>query len=455
MKRRIIFTLFVIITIKSYSQNFVHANGKLIIDTSGNEILLKGVNIGGWLVPENWMCGIYDSTDATNRNSLKMLELRFTQLEVDNLVDKWQDNWFKQEDLEIISNSGFNFIRVPFGWRNLQDRNMNWKLDSTGNIDFRRLDWIVNEAKNNNMYVLFDYHYWLNQDVAYNVISDVDSVKTHTAILWKEVANHFKDNNAVLGYDLLNEPTGSWGDHVMDMIYDSIRSVDTNHLISIEWTYPDTVRWKNVMYQDHFYALSSSNLAGNQQIFNDVYVPILNLHDSLNVPFYVGELHTFNSDSTLEWLLSELCLRNIHWSPWTYKTVNMWGWGMINTMPINVSVNINTDSYNTILTKWESTGNESNWFFMTNLHQIWSDATDCNSYLSNSNGVTIPEFSVYPNPAINKVYFSRYSNIQLYDCFGNLLMITNSPVIEIDISNLNVGMYILKDEHSSFKIFKN
>lgn len=439
----------------AFSQAFVHAEGNKIIDTSGNEILFNGVNIGGWLVPENWMCGLTDSTDLTNRNSLKMLEQRFTDEQVNNLVNTWQDNWFKEEDLEILENSGFNFIRVPFGWRNLQDRNMNWRLDSLGNIDFSRFDWIVNEAKERNMYVLFDYHIWLNQDIAYNVISDVDSVKTHTAILWKEVANHFKDNKAVLGYDLLNEPTGSWGDHVMDLIYDSIRSVDTNHLISIEWTDPDTVRWKNVIYQDHYYALSAPTLAQNQQIFNDVYVPSLNEHNALNVPFYVGELHTFNSDSTLEWLLSELCARNVHWSPWTYKTVNMWGWGMINTMPNNVSVNLNTDSYNTILSKWEATGNPSNWFFMTNLHQIWSEATDCFAQLSVNPEKEIQDISVYPNPTNNKIYFTSNSRVELFDCFGNLLMKTLTPVNEIDISNLNGGMYILKTDQSSFKIFKD
>ncbi|MBK7228372.1 MAG: hypothetical protein IPH97_05820 [Ignavibacteriales bacterium] len=38
-----------------YSQGFLHRDNKKIVDGNGNEILLKGMGLGGWLVQEGYM----------------------------------------------------------------------------------------------------------------------------------------------------------------------------------------------------------------------------------------------------------------------------------------------------------------------------------------------------------------------------------------------------------------
>src|SRR5512135_1180842 len=46
------------------SQGFIHASGTTIVDGTGSEILLRGMGLGGWLVPEGYMIGTnapYDS----------------------------------------------------------------------------------------------------------------------------------------------------------------------------------------------------------------------------------------------------------------------------------------------------------------------------------------------------------------------------------------------------------
>lgn len=339
---------------------------------------MRGVNLGGWLVTENWMCGIKDDSDPDGRSALFTLEKRFSPDEVKELVKTWQDHWITTSDLDKIKSLGFTFVRVPFWWRNLQDKDRNWFRDNQGNVDFTRMDWIVAEAGKRNLRVLFDYHIWLDQNLKYDGISGVDSVVQHSAEVWKVVASHFKGNATVLGYDLLNEPTGSWNAYVMDAMYQAVRSEDPDHIISIEWTDVDTTRWKNVVYQDHFYGLDESTLEGNIAKFNTKFQPIIDKHRSMDVPFYVGEFQASqNSDTALSWLLQTFCDQGVSWSGWTYKTNNMWGWGMISIYPDQTQVNLETDSYNEILTRWAKTSESSNWYELTNVRDGWSNGAKC------------------------------------------------------------------------------
>lgn len=55
------------------------------------------------------------------------------------------------------------------------------------------------------------------------------------------------------------------------------------------------------------------------------------------------------------------------------------------------------------------------------------------------------KLAFYPNPTYNKVYFnSKVESIILYNLNGQILNEWNYPIGEIDISELNAGIYILK-----------
>ena len=394
--------LFLIVALPAMAmaQNLLRVSGQKIIDPStGSEFIMRGVNLGGWLVTENWMCGIKDDSDPGGRSALQTLEKRFSPAEVKELVDVWQDHWITTDDLDKIKSMGFSFVRVPFWWRNLQDKDRNWIKGSDGKVDFTRMDWIVQEAAKRQLRVLFDYHIWLDQHIKYDGISGVDSVVNHSAEVWKVVAAHFKNNATVLGYDLLNEPTGSWNAYVMDAMYQAVRSVDPDHIISIEWTDADTARWKNVLYQDHFYNLDGPTLEDNIAKFNKDFQPIIDKHKTLNVPFYVGEFQASQiSDSALSWLLNNFCDQGVSWSGWTYKTNNMWGWGMISVYPDLTQVNIETDSFAEIRTRWARTSESANWYELANVRDGWTKGAKCGipDPVSILNERRVPSHTTYP-----------------------------------------------------------
>ena len=74
MDKIFLFILFILLTLVLKSQGILHVSGNKITDQSGHQVILRGVNLGGWLVTENWMCGITDTTDSGGRSALKTLE---------------------------------------------------------------------------------------------------------------------------------------------------------------------------------------------------------------------------------------------------------------------------------------------------------------------------------------------------------------------------------------------
>ena len=111
-----------------------------------------------------------------------------------------------------IKSAGFNTVRVPVWWGQFYPinniSNSGWRADA-----FTELDWLVNAAAAQGLYVIIDMHgavggqstsddtgqanqnaYWSNGNNQGN-----------TAYMWWQIANHYNGNPTVAGYDLLNE----------------------------------------------------------------------------------------------------------------------------------------------------------------------------------------------------------------------------------------------------------
>src|SRR5579862_5747346 len=83
----------------------LHAQGRQIRDSAGKIVQLRGVNVGGWLVTEAWMCG---QTDDGKRKALEQLEARFGPEKATVLMNAWQDNWITSADLDAVKEYGCN-----------------------------------------------------------------------------------------------------------------------------------------------------------------------------------------------------------------------------------------------------------------------------------------------------------------------------------------------------------
>ena len=138
-------------------EDFLVTKGQDIVNRRGEKIQLKGVNLGAWLIWEDWLCPYEEATD--HYDVLTKLTERFGQEKAYELMDIYMDNWITEYDLDEIKAMGFNCVRVPFWFRNFYyDDNGTKILDENGEWDFSRLEWVVNECSKREIYVVLDMH---------------------------------------------------------------------------------------------------------------------------------------------------------------------------------------------------------------------------------------------------------------------------------------------------------
>lgn len=313
-----------------------------------------------------------DSTNGADRYAQLTLENRFGFDKTAALLNAWQDNWLVSSDFDNIAALGFNVVRLPFSYRNFQKADGTWISGSADNVDFTRLDWAIAQAKQRNIYVIPVFHIWQTQDQQYSLISensdDGQAARDKAAAIWKVVGKHYLGESTIAAYDAINEPTGSWGDLLQQDLYTAIRSVDPNRIIIMESisTNPSNYGWKQVMYSLHEYLMMGDDLGSNQNSWNNGAAGDINTWNGYNIPTYVGE---FMADGdTLTWMLEQMNNAGVWWSGWTYKTVNMNRWGLYNFGGGNW-VNVGSDSYSTLMSKWSNMGSITEWTGITGTYQ--------------------------------------------------------------------------------------
>ncbi len=331
----------------------LHVQGRQLRDPKGNVVLLRGVNIGGWLVTESWMCG---QRDGGGRNALEQLEKRFGPEKAATLMNAWQDNWITTGDLDIIQKYGCNLLRVPFSYRTLQDAAGNWRRDSRRNIDFTRMDWIVKEAQSRGMYIIFDLHVWPGD---YHAISrdtvEGRKARAQMAALWAEVARHYRGVSAIAAFDVINEPEGSPGNILQKAFYEAIRAQDAQRLMVFEsLAYPSLrgERWTNIIWSAHYPENSLKTGSVRERLEEFDRKEKISATPGVQVPIFIGEMKApqDNAESAAE-LGKAMNDRGWNWAVWTYKGVNNGGWASMNYGQ-SLKYSLAEDTYETILDKW-------------------------------------------------------------------------------------------------------
>lgn len=355
-------------------EDFLTTKGQSIVNKRGEKIQLKGVNLGSWLIWEDWLSPYEQATD--HYDVLTKLTERFGIEKAYELMDTYMDNWITEYDLDNIKNMGFNCVRVPFWFRNFYyDDNGSKILDENGEWDFSRLDWVVEECSKRELYVILDMHGAVGYQSdaphsgkgdscgLYEKTEQGERYRELTDELWTAIASRFNGNPAVAMYDLLNEPMCDVdcgeitrrinNESIYTRLYNTVRAVDSEHIITMEciWTaiaLPQAFLkgWDNVVYQVHFY--NNSNF-----IFN-----LFALFTKLiywDVPMFMGEFFP-HQQTTWENCFTFMDKIDYNWCLWTYKATGhmMWesDWCLMGSKDGFYRAKIETDTYEDIAYKW-------------------------------------------------------------------------------------------------------
>lgn len=351
---------------------YLHRSGKVILDGDNNEIILRGMGLGGWMLQEGYMLETNAFANPQHEIRAKIEEL-IGAANTDAFYDKWLTNFITRRDIDSLAKWGFNSVRLPMHYNlytlPIEDEPVagqhTW-LDR----GFALTDSLVKWCAANNMYVILDLHAAPGGQGRDAAISDYDDSKpslweseankAKTVALWRKLAERYKNEKWIGGYDLINETNWNFtaGAHpngcaestnaplkkLFTDITAAIREVDNNHIIFIEgncWAnnhaglFP---AWDNNMAIS-FHKYWSINDLGSIQ-------GLINLRNQYNLPLWMGEAGE-NSNVWFRGAIELLERNKIGWAWWPLKKVG----SIVNPLTI-----VKNDGYNTLLGYWANGG---------------------------------------------------------------------------------------------------
>ena len=378
MKKLIIILLIASYLSPLYGQN-IRALGTTIVDENQDEVLLRGVGLGGWMLQEGYMMNSNGGAD-TQHEFKEKLNLLVGADNTNQFYQNWLDNFITEQDINAIADWGFNSVRVALHYNLLTlpieeepvEGDNTW-LES----GFERIDELMSWCSANNIYLILDLHAAPGGQGSDAAISDYDPDKPSlweselnrdkTVALWGQLADRYKDEPWMGGYGLLNE-VNWWplDGSVLRAFYiettQAIRAVDQNHIIFIggnSWSNDFsglTPPWdSNLVYEFHKY-WSYNDTESIQWV--------LDMQNQHNIPLWCGETGE-NSNVWYKDAMSLYETNNIGWSCWPYKRI------ATTVAPYSVSSNPN---YEAIINFWKGEGPEpSVASAMAGLNQLTDD----------------------------------------------------------------------------------
>ncbi|HEY1166656.1 MAG TPA: cellulase family glycosylhydrolase, partial [Chitinophaga sp.] len=219
----------------------LRADGPRIVNASNQEVILKAVGLGGWLLQEGYMIKPSFSGGGTQWSIKKRLyDQGQSDAAVEAFYQGWRDNFITRADIDYLASLGFNCVRLPMHYelflnnsqravRNSVARNSgnytnyvnslttwynNNQLFNETNLEgFRTIDSLLKWTAANNMYVILDLHAAPGAQGTDANISDAlvgndlwnrSIYKDITVRLWQRLSARYINNDGVAFYDLIN-----------------------------------------------------------------------------------------------------------------------------------------------------------------------------------------------------------------------------------------------------------
>ncbi len=288
----------------------LHVDGRNLVDPSGHTVLLKGANLGNWLVVEFWMSALEGKKPKDQYDLESILARRFGEAEKDRLMDLYRSSWITERDFKILPTFGFNCVRLPMNYRLMEDDAHPFQLRKDA---WKWIDRAVDLAERNRLYTILDMHGAQGGQSPYdhtgrsdqNHLKDSPEDQKRLAWLWGEIAKRYRNRSAVVAYDVWNEPYGTpkpLQKPIFEQSLATIRKADPDKLVWAMGNFdgfdqygdPKANGWHNVGFQMHYYpglfgggdptvATQVKHLASLAAVQRKV--------ERLGVPFYVGEMN--------------------------------------------------------------------------------------------------------------------------------------------------------------------
>ena len=338
------------------SSAWLAVDGARLVNEAGESVVLRGVSVGGWLNMENFIIG-YPSTESGFRGAL---ERALGQRRAGLLLGSLLDSFFADEDVAFLAQLGANAVRLPINYRHFEN---DMRPRETMQEGFARVDRAVEMCRAHGIYTVLDLHAlpggqnhdWHSDNRCHRALLwEHRDFQDRAAVLWAALAEHYRDEPWVAGYNLVNEPADEEGHRLVGFyrrLEAEIRSVDPRHVLFLDGNrYAKEfgrfgLPFPNSVYAVHQYPVPGAARGGKYPgetagVHYDSDV-VARDFDGLTaymrehgVPTWVGEfgpVYTGDAEvrrGRLRLLADQLHLyneREASWSLWTYKDVGVQG----------------------------------------------------------------------------------------------------------------------------------
>lgn len=369
MKKAILFST--LLLSQFGTSQLLKTSGQKIVNDKGENIQLRGLGLGGWMLQEGYMLKTADFAGPQYKIKEKIADL-IGENGMQAFYKAYLKNGITKQDIDFLAKAGFNSIRLPMHYNlytlPIEKEAVKGK-DTWLEEGFKMTDDLLQWCKDNKVYLILDLHAAPGGQGNDANISDNDKSKPSlweneenkrkTIALWKKLADRYKNEAWIGGYDLINEPninfTGKNPNGTDEMsnaplwklqkdITAAIREVDQKHIIFIEgngwgnnYNGLPSIWDKNMAFSFHKY----------WNYNDDATIQFaLDLREKYNIPIWLGETGE-NSNVWFTELIQLLNKHNIGYAFWPMKKIdNIAGITNVKTTP----------EYEKLLNFWKNGG---------------------------------------------------------------------------------------------------
>jgi endoglucanase len=325
-------------------QGFLKAKDTLIVNEKGEKVILRGMGLGGWMLQEGYMLKL-GKIGPQHRIREKIEEL-VGKARTAAFYDGWLAGDIRKIDIDSMAAWGFNSVRLPMHYH-LYTLAVDEEPVAGKNTwlekGFALTDSLLSWCKADHLYLILDLHATPGGQGSDLPISDRDPAKPSLwesaanrekmIALWRRLAERYKNESWIGGYDIINEPNWGFSGDTSDMhgikekgnaplrklmmdITAAIRSVDRRHIVIIEGN-----GWGN-NYRGVLPPWDDNMVLSFHKYWNpntdDAIRSFLDLRQKYHIPLWLGE----SGENKNDWY--KACIRlveshDIGWSWWPLK----------------------------------------------------------------------------------------------------------------------------------------
>ena len=324
--------------------------------SDGQTVVLRGFGLGGWMNMENFITG-YAGSESQMRRALTRA---IGPAAAAAYFDRFLEVFFTDADAAYLSSLGVNSLRIPFNYRQFEDDDRPGELKDEG---FTLLDGVIEACARHGIFTILDLHavpgaqnqHWHSDNpTQWAHFWSQRQFQDRVVTLWERIADRYRSNAWVAGYNPVNEPADAHGDSLAPFyrrLEAAIRAVDPEHVLFLDGNRYSTQfdqlgdPLPNCVYTAHDYALPGFVDGGpypgetrgeyvDRDRIEETFLARAAYMRETGTPVWVGEFGpVYTGDPDLDegryrLLQDQLEIYEHHgasWSLWTYKDIGLQG----------------------------------------------------------------------------------------------------------------------------------